>query len=256
MNDEEREVSSPLPTEESAGSAPQPEVTTTETPATPEPSENFQKRIDTVIGQRNDVRLENDQLKQQLEAARQVEVKVSDINEPKIDDFDDPEEFTSALINYRVDKGVSTGLNNYVQSQNEASQKIQQDNVVTLYTQRENDFSAQVTDFYEAIGGLNVTPQVRQAIMVSDMGPQVAYAIAKDPGLISQLNQMDTGSAFMKVGEIAQTVRVNGVTNKISSAPDPITPPNGGGGALKSADLNKMSLDEFMANQGVIKTSQ
>lgn len=256
MTDEEREVSSPLPTtEDIAGAAPQ-ESEPAATPETPEPSENFQKRIDTVIGQRNETRLENEELKRQLEARNNVEIPVSDANEPTLEQFDfDQEKYTDALINHRVEQGVNNGLNNYVQQQNQASQQVQQQNQINLYNQRAQDFSTQVTDFTEAVGGLSLTPQVQQAIMASDMGPQVAYAVAKDPGLASQLNQMDVGSAFMKVGEVAQTVRVNGVTNKISSAPDPITPPSSGGGALKSADLANMSTAEFMANQGVVRTS-
>ena len=45
---------------ENETSAPQgvetPSETPEATPATPEPTENFQKRIDTVVGQRNDMR--------------------------------------------------------------------------------------------------------------------------------------------------------------------------------------------------------
>lgn len=259
MNIDDIETSSPQTentTEESAGSVPQTEVEAV-TPEAQEPSDNFQKRIDTVVGQRNSVRLENEELKRQLEARNNVEIPTVDASEPTLEQFEfDQDKYNDALINYRVEKGANAVLSNYVQAQQQASQQVQQDNVISLYNQRAQDFSTQVTDWNEALGGLQLTPQAQQAIMASDMGPQIAYSIAKDPALMSQMNQMDSMSAFMKVGELAQTVRVNGVTNKISSAPDPITPPNGGGGALKAADLENLSTAEFMQNQGVVKTSR
>ena len=57
------------------------------------------------------------------------------------------------------------------------------------------------------------------------------------------------------IGEISQTVRTSGAANKISSTPDPITPPGGQGSAMKSTELAKQSMDEFMAGQNVPRTS-
>ncbi len=250
----------PSPPAEGEASAPQGEQLPTETSQlepSSEPSENFQKRIDTVIGQRNDARLETESLRQKLNAQNQVTIPVSDTSEPTLEAFGfDEDKFQSALIDHRVQKGVSAGLNEFARAQQVAAQQVQNDSRVNVYNQRAQDFSSQTPDFVEKVGGLQLTADAQSAIMASDVGPQVAYAIANEPGLAAEMNRLDPMSAAMRVGEMAVVIRANGVSNKISTAPDPIAPPAGQGGAIKTAELNQMSMDEFMANQGVVKTSR
>ena len=160
------------------------------------------------------------------------------------------------MIDHRVTKGVAAGLSEYSKQQRAASEQITQNTKVSNYNQRAADFSSTTPDFVEKAGGLRLSESAQNAIMSSEVGPQVAYAIANNPALEQELNRLDPVSVALKIGEMAATVRSTGISNKISTAPDPVVPATGAGGAMKESELGNLSMDEFMANQGVVKTSR
>lgn len=257
MNEDDIEASSPLV--ETEDSAPQeqnaPTEETMEAPAE-EPTENFQKRIDTVVGQRNQFQQENADLRRQIDAASQVVIPATDTNEPTLEQFDfDQDKFQSALITYRVDQGVSKGLQAHQTRQVEAAQQVQQDATKQAHQARVTAYGSDKSDWNEKVGALVLSPHVQDAIETSEQGAEVLYMLATDPVLAAKVANLQGSQAYMQVGGIAQAILTSGVSNKISLAPDPITPPVGGGGALKTSEVEKMSIDEFMASQGVKKTS-
>jgi hypothetical protein len=146
------------------------------------------------------------------------------VKAPVLDDFDfDDAAFNQATIKYQVQQELSN--QNALRKQSDSDDKMRQ---------AADDFNQKVTkfgkeDFFEKAGSIPDLPAgVADALMQSDMGPELIYHLADHLDQADALAGMTPAAAMMELGRMHSTMTA---TKNIepSAAPDPIQPLSSGG---------------------------
>jgi len=85
-----------------------------------------------------------------------------------------------------------------------------------------------------ASSDVQVSDQVRDAILDSDVGPKILYHLAEHTDLATKLAGMSTASALREIGKLEARFEAKAETKPLSTvgrskAPSPINPIRGGG---------------------------
>lgn len=109
------------------------------------------------------------------------------------------------------------------------------------------DYDQAVTAF--ANQGGKFEPHVIEEIRDSEKGPQLAYHLAKNPGLAAELNAMSARDAAREIGRLEAKVSLP-QPKRQTQAPAPLTALNGGASPARSvADLAKSEdVSELIAS--------
>ncbi len=206
--------------------------TETGTPEVKEPHEDgFQKRINKVTAQKYAEKQRADQLQAQLDKVNnqgQPQSTPNAIQPPKMEDFDyDEERFNNARIDYQVQKAIA--------AQSVISQKASD---AQVRSKQQSEFNDRVVgygkdDFDVVANQVPVLPPgVADALMQSELGPEMIYHLGSHLDVADKISQMTPGSAMMELGKISANLKA---TPKIvpSSALDPIEPLQSGGSLSK-----------------------
>lgn len=146
--------------------------------------------------------------------------------------FNDTDEFAKALEDWTTEKAQRDLMAKAEAERKEAEAKALQKS----WLERQSVFKAEASDYEEVISGsdVRVSEQVRDAIIESEVGPQILYHLAKNPEVASKLGDMTVGRALRELGklEAALTKEVTKTEAKttvaeISKAPAPISPLRG-----------------------------
>lgn len=232
---------------------PKPEPTITE--------EAFQKR------------LAREKRKLQREAEEEVQKRVNDhlsrqpqnpqpvsqpsSGAPKIDDFPTYEDYRQASTRWEIKE-------EFRQEREQENQSKAQREAQTLqetWKQRESKAMDKIDD-YEEVADLNrlrregaLNPAMAQAIIGSEFGPELLYALGKDMDKARQIAQMNPADAIRSLGRMEAKFEAPApITKQPSNAPAPITPITGGKGPgtvdptkLSDADYAKQRKAEYQA---------
>lgn len=127
-----------------------------------------------------------------------------------------------------------------------AARQAQEEAFVAKKMQEGNKF---YPDFAEKISNPNLPPlrqlqpQAFAAIMNSDKGFDIAYHLANDPMLATQVATAHPAQAVMMIGRLEGMLAAG---NKVTSAPAPVKTVGGSGSGNEKTPAN-MSMDEFVA---------
>lgn len=105
-------------------------------------------------------------------------------------------------------------------------------------------------DYHEVVGNSEVNfeaiPDVFQAILESDLGPDLAYYLAKNPDEAEKMESLSPASRqrYLARIEIKLEAQANEPQRK---APKPTAPARAGGQGIPSSDPAKMSFKEYKA---------
>lgn len=252
----------PEPTEPPEGAQPEEPAMASESPAEEKEekvSAGVQRRIDELTWkyheaerQRQAERAEFLALMQRAQIQPQEQAPAVDPNAPP-----DPANFAGgaydpAYLEARADwagqQATARMLAQY-QQQQEMQRKAADLNA------REMEFAQAVPDYQQAIGTAvpvlrQMSPVVTQALMESDVGPQMAYTLAKAPEALRELATLPPAVAVKKIGALED--RILGMLRKPAAQEPaaPATPPpppqkvatpepwkgNGGGGASSALE--------------------
>lgn len=158
----------------------------------------------------------------------------SDPDEPKPDDFKTVGEYTRALTKYHVDKAATNARTQAAQNR----QQEQANAVIAAHVERQDKFRESTPDYDEVIEAASKveTPHlVVQYLVESDVGPQLAYHLAKNPDEISRLSKLSPSRQLAELGKLeakleakpAPAANGNGAklaASEVSRAPAPIQP--------------------------------
>ena len=202
-----------------------------------------QKRIDELTRQKR----ESEREAAFWREAAQAKPKEAEPEKPKRADFADDEAYLDARDAYVEAKAVSKAkaelaAENVKHSQEKAAQTVAQ-----TYGERVSAFKAQTEDFDEvmqAAEDIRVSAAARDAILESEMGPQVAYHLAKHPEVAAKLAGMSPLTQVRELGKL-ETQLSKQPDPEITSAPTPARAvPTGT--SVKN-DPNRMSQAEYEA---------
>lgn len=178
------------------------------------------------------------------QAPQQQQVDESPIGrEPRADQFDDAFEYAKALAEWSAEKAL------YDRDQQEANRKIEEERQKVLKTWSEKLEKAKpnLADFDEVIESTQVvvSNEVRDAIIESDVGPEILYHLASLDGEEAEKFQaLPVSKALREIGKLEArfekqeaaeetAVRSKPVVQK-SKAPAPLSPLKATGSAMES----------------------
>lgn len=219
-----------------------------------------QKALDRLTREREEARAAeraaNERLDKVLSALetqqKQPVVEAKPSGPPKIEDFSSPDEYDAAVISYRVDQAVSARLEAQerarVEAQAQSEAKRALDAAVATFEDRKAEVKKVLTDFDDVVtNDTQVTPFLAMEMLHSEMGPQIAYHLSKNPAEAARLNGLAGHALSREIGKLEAKLSLQPIVS-VSKASPPITPTKGSGPEVK-ADLERMSMDEFVAQR-------
>lgn len=219
-----------------------------ETDESPKPKRGFAKRIERF----------NQKLSakdQEIEYWRQVALKgqapqqqptadgVASGIKPKFSDFNDIEAYAEALTDWKLSHSLSQVQQQTAMMQTAKTYEAR----LEQFKKTAADFDDVMTEFVEDYGNMNV-PEVIQVAYESDVGPQLAYHLAKNPTEFERIAKLPSHRRLLELGKLedkisaqSQTAAPAKETKKISAAPKPVQPVKGTG-KVESLDLSDPNL--------------
>lgn len=216
---------------------PQPEEKKTE-PEKPKKKNSFQERIGEVTAEKNAAKEEA----QRERAAREaLEERIAALEKPAaaaepeappstkkpdISTYTDVAQYEADLTAYNREMFQAEQ-----RAENSAKAQLQ---LEQIWEQKKDAFKAEVPD-YEAVieaSNLVISDVVKEAIVESDIGPQLAYHLATNPEIAAHLKTLSLASQAREIGKIeAALVKPTNIGEKaaikVSKAPQPISPIKG-----------------------------
>ena len=156
------------------------------------------------------------------------------IEKPQASQFNDAFEYAEALAEWSAEKALEQ------RDIQEQQRKVdeQRNEVIKSWSAKLESAKADLPDFDEMVASSNVQvrDEVRDAILESDVGPQILYHLASDDDYASKLAAMPTNKALKELGKLeVQFERKEAPIEKSepvarSKAPAPIKPITAGKG--------------------------
>ena len=178
--------------------------------------------------------------------------------EPNPDDFDDSKAYTKAWATWydkRSEKriqGIAAEAQKQAESAAErklakAAEEKRLHELNDGFALRQFNFEQQTPDYADVIRNPALTffnGDFLEAIKGSEIGPQLAYQIGKDPKLIASFAGKSIPQRLAALGRLEADLSRPAPPPKITAAPAPPTPIGGGAGG--DVDPSKMSINDWM----------
>lgn len=182
---------------------------------------------------------------------------------PKREAFDHPDQYEESLVQWSVRQGARTAAaeferklverdqtakdeaNKTAEEQAKAEEKRRFDESTKAWVERRAKVIEQIPD-YEAVAespDVMVTPHMGAMIVNSDLGPQIAYHLGKNPQEAARIAGLALPQQIFEMGRISAIVSAAAAT-KPKPPPEPITPTGPRAAAAKKS-VDEMSGDEY-----------
>ena len=213
----------------------------------------LEKRFSELTKQREQAKAEAQAERQQREALetrlrvleqQAIPQQVQNIDEePQPGQFQDAFEYAKALAQFSTERALKE------RDQQEANRKENEERQKTLqsWSAKLEKMKADMPD-YDAIvstANVNVSNDIRDSILESDVGPRILYHLAEDLEYAQKLAAMPTRKALVEIGKLEKLYEKNEAKQETvvkSRAPAPIKPLRAGNG---QADIPINRSGEF-----------
>ena len=203
----------------------------------------LEKRFSEITKQREEARQEAQRERQArvdleqrlaaLEQQRQPQQQSYVDQEPQPSQFNDAFEYAKALAEFSTEKALAERDRQVAQQrEQEAQQKI-----IQSWAQKVQEAKAELPDFDDLVASSDVVVNnaVRDAILESDVGPQILYHLAENNDLAKKIASLSPNAALREIGRLEAKFEVKTDTKQTapvvrSKAPAPIQPIRGGQG--------------------------
>jgi len=199
----------------------------------------LERRFSDLTKQREDARKEAQQERQrreELEARlaaleKPTAPKAQDVDEePQPSQFQDAFEYAKALAEYSTEKALAE------RDRRDAEEKVavERQKVIETWATKVQAAKVSLPDFDEIVASSDVVvnDDVRDAILESDVGPQVLYHLAENDELAKKIAGMSPKAALREIGKLEERLSVKPTAKQEtvvkSRAPAPISPIRGG----------------------------
>jgi hypothetical protein len=237
----EREVSTEPEVEAQAESEPEAEQ---EAEVTDKPKQNpkLEKRFSELTKRAKQAEAEKQALEARLQeleskvapAPQQVEQDILG-EKPQASQFQDAFEYAEALAEWSAEKALVE------RDKQEQQRKIEAERqeVIKSWTSKLEKAKAELPDFDEMVASsqVQVRDEVRDAILESDVGPQILYQLASDDDLAQRISTMPVNKALKELGKLEVQFERKEAPAEVKSepvarskAPAPIKPLTAGKG--------------------------
>ena len=203
--------------------------------------DKLNKRFDKVTQRAKQAEAEAQELREKLRSyearvnPEQQEQKPVVEGKPRADQFNDAYEYAEALAEWSAENALLR------RDAEEASRKAQEAEAkkIESWNKKLEKAKEEMPDFDRIVQSSDVvvSDEIKKAILESDVGPQVLYALASDEDYARKLTEMDSVKALKEIGKLEAKFEAKAEKPKAekvkaivsgSKAPDPIRPLSGG----------------------------
>jgi hypothetical protein len=212
----------------------------------------LERRFSDLTKQREEARKEAQQererreaLEQRLAAIEKQPQPVRNVDqEPQPSQFQDAFEYAKALAEYSTEKALAE------RDRRDAEEKIaiERQKIIQTWATKVQSAKSSLPDFDEVVASSDVVvnDDIRDAILESDVGPQILYHLAENDDLGKRIAGMSPKAALREIGKLEErfSSKPAAKTETVakSRAPAPISPIRGG---TTAADVPMGSDGEF-----------
>jgi hypothetical protein len=140
---------------------------------------------------------------------QQVQVAPQDNGPPRVEQFDNYDDFVAQLIEYNARQ--------IVRSENQKMLQAQQQQVFQqLQEERQRKSQEQVKrmiethdDFVEtmqSLSNVNIPPHINEAVMDSEVGAEIAYVLAKNPSEAQRILSLPIFASIREIGKLEDRI--------------------------------------------------
>ena len=217
----------------------------------------FQRRIDKLNARAAAAERRAQELEARLagmkpaaEEPKQVEAKATITNdEPDPNTFETNAEYLKAVAKWTLAQERKAE-----QAEQEKSRIVsEQEKLWNAHLEREKSFAEKTDDYAEVMakvrGFSDASPTLGEMIINSDVGPELMYALAKDPTEYKRINALSPLAAAREIGKlesklVAKSAEPKIETKKLTKAPPPVSPV-GSKGVVATKSLSEMDYEEY-----------
>lgn len=220
------EAPTPAPSDDPAAPHDDPgEIPADETQPKKKKGGGFQDRINELTKKNYEKDFEIERLQRELrQHVKKPDLTADPGPEPTIEQFRTVEEFVAAHRDWARHEG-------YRQSQLEARQHAELEAMRTATAalrSREDAAAAKYPDYEQTVAGIaeivKQTPVLSQYVLHSELAPDVAYHLAKNPVVLSGLLQQDQFSMVRELTRLEAKLSAAPPPKPLTNAPAPIKP--------------------------------
>lgn len=233
---------------------------------TEKPKDKLEKRFSKVTKRAQDAEAKAEQLEARLRevearANPQTIAQTANVNDkPQAGQFDDAFEYAEALAEWSAEKALKD------RDIAESQRKIEEERnkVLKSWNDKVDKAKKEMPDFNDIVSSSTVlvSDAIRDAILESDVGPQILYQIASDDDYAESLTSMSAIKALKEIGrleakfeaELETAPKKEAKTVSQSKAPAPISPLKGGKSA--GADVLVDTNGEFYGSYAQWKAAR
>lgn len=162
---------------------------------------------------------------------------------PRREDFDSIESYLEAKTEFQLAEKLKEVEAKAERARHEQAIKQRE----TTWQQKQAEAAKKYEDFIDVVSAddLAITPIMAEAIKDSDMGPEVAYYLGKNPDQAERIARLNPAAQVREIGKIEARLESK-PPKSASKAPPPISPVGSGGGGGEQ-DMSRMSQAEYEA---------
>lgn len=230
----------------------------------PKKKSGFQRRVDKLKAAKSQAQQEAEYWKREAlknqsatangkeassDSSKSIPSQKTQDGKPNPENFDTHAEYVEALTDWKVDQREKA------RDEKSLKERIESEHqkLVRTYNERKESFAAKTPDFDEVISEVDIpiSATVRQFILESENGPELAYALAKSPEEFARICKLSPLKAASELGKfeikIQKAPASEKETKKLTKAPKPIEPVGTGsrGTIAKSIDDPNLSFSEY-----------
>jgi chromosome segregation ATPase len=201
----------------------------------------LERRFSEITKQREEARKEAQQereARQALEARlaalegnqQPVKAQIAD-EKPQPSQFSDAFEYAEALAEYTADKRIS----DMKREEAQAREAVERQKVIETWAQKVQTAKESLPDFDDIVASSDVVvnDDIRDAILESDVGPQILYHLAENDEVAKKIAGLSPKQALREIGKLEARFEAKPEAEKPapivrSKAPAPIQPIRGG----------------------------
>jgi len=201
----------------------------------------LERRFSEITKQREEARKEAQQEREARQALEQRLAALENRGQPQranpVDEkpqpsqFSDAFEYAEALAEYTADKRIGE----MKQQEAEAKQAEERQKVINQWTSKVEAAKATLPDFDDIVASSDVVvnDDIRDAILESDVGPQILYHLAENDEVAKKIAGLSPKQALREIGKLEARFEAKPEAEKPapivrSKAPAPIQPIRGG----------------------------
>jgi polyhydroxyalkanoate synthesis regulator phasin len=201
----------------------------------------LERRFSEITKQREEARKEAQQEREARQALEQRLAALENKGQPQranpVDEkpqpsqFSDAFEYAEALAEYTADKRISE----MKQQEAQAKEAEERQKVIQTWAKKVESVKATLPDFDDIVASSDVVvnDDIRDAILESDVGPQILYHLAENDEVAKKIAGLSPKAALREIGKLEAKFEAKPEVEKPapivkSKAPAPITPIRGG----------------------------